>query len=102
MPILRGRRNDGDARRFRMREKLASIGEDFWIEDEDGNRVFKVDGKALRVRDTFVMEDSWPGATAGLAAGMTTIFWPESPQPGPEGALVAHSAADVRAYLGLN
>jgi len=41
-----------------MREKLASIGDDFWIEDEAGRRAFKVDGKALRVRDTFVLRDA--------------------------------------------
>jgi uncharacterized protein YxjI len=41
-----------------MREKLLSIGDDFWIEDESGQRVFKVDGKAMRVRDTFVLEDA--------------------------------------------
>ena len=29
-----------------------------WIENDDGDRVFKVDGKALRVRDTFVLEDA--------------------------------------------
>jgi HAD superfamily hydrolase (TIGR01509 family) len=52
--------------------------------------------------ESFVMEDSWPGALAGLAAGMKTIFWPEAPQTGPQGALVANSAEDVRAYLGLS
>ena len=40
-----------------MREKLVSIGDDSWIEDEQGERVYKVDGKALRIRDTFVLED---------------------------------------------
>jgi uncharacterized protein YxjI len=57
MGILRGRRNAEAVRRFRMREKLASIGDDFWIEDEEGNRAFKVNGKALRMRNTFVLED---------------------------------------------
>jgi HAD superfamily hydrolase (TIGR01509 family) len=52
--------------------------------------------------ETFVMEDSWPGTLAGLAAGMKTIFWPEAPQAGPEGALIANSPEDVRAYLGLH
>jgi uncharacterized protein YxjI len=42
---------------YRMRQKLVSIGDDFWIEDEHGERVFKVNGKALRVRDTMVFED---------------------------------------------
>ena len=41
---------------FQMREKLLSIGDD-WIEDEQGERAYKVDGKALRVRGTFVLED---------------------------------------------
>lgn len=51
--------------------------------------------------ESFVMEDSVTGATAGLAAGMTTIFWPEKPMAGPDGALVAGSAAEVRGLLGL-
>jgi uncharacterized protein YxjI len=41
-----------------MREKMLSIGDDFWIEDESGQKVFKVDGKAMRIRDTFVLEDA--------------------------------------------
>ena len=45
------------AARFRMREKMLSIGDDYWIEDESGDRRFKVNGKALRVRDTWVLED---------------------------------------------
>jgi uncharacterized protein YxjI len=42
---------------YRIREKLLAIGDDFWIENDDGDRVIKVDGKALRVRETFVFED---------------------------------------------
>ena len=41
-----------------MREKLLSIGDDFWIENEEGERAYKVDGKAVRVRQTFVLEDA--------------------------------------------
>jgi len=40
-----------------MREKLLSIGGDSWIDDEAGEHVFKVNGKALRVRQTLVFED---------------------------------------------
>ena len=40
-----------------MREKMVSIGDDFWIENSAGKRAFKVDGKALRVRDTLNFED---------------------------------------------
>ena len=56
MPLLRGRRDDASTTRYRMREKLFAIGDDFWIENEAGERVFKVNGKALRVRDTLVLE----------------------------------------------
>lgn len=41
-----------------MRQRLASIGDDFWIENEAGERVYKVDGKALRLRKTLVFEDA--------------------------------------------
>lgn len=34
----------GSATRYKMREKLVSFGNDFWIEDENGRRAFKVDG----------------------------------------------------------
>jgi uncharacterized protein YxjI len=56
MPLLRGRREEVQPTRYRMREKLFSIGDDFWIENDRGERVFKVDGKALRVRETLVLE----------------------------------------------
>lgn len=36
---------------------MFSIGDDFWIEDQEGRRVFKVDGKALRLRKTLIFED---------------------------------------------
>jgi uncharacterized protein YxjI len=41
-----------------MRQKLVSIGDDYWIEDESGERAFRVDGKALRLRDTLDLEDA--------------------------------------------
>ncbi|WP_028643519.1 LURP-one-related/scramblase family protein [Nocardioides sp. URHA0020] len=43
---------------YRMREKLVSIGDDYWIEDEHGERAFKVNGKALRIRKTLLIEDA--------------------------------------------
>ena len=48
---------NGTATRYRMREKLVSFGSDFWIENDQGQRAFKVDGKMLRVRDTLFFED---------------------------------------------
>ena len=43
---------------YQMREKLASIGDDFWIENAQGQKVFKVDGKALRIRNTLNFDDA--------------------------------------------
>src|SRR5215208_1452706 len=45
------------ANRYKIRQKLMSIGDDFWIENEEGERVYKVDGKALRLRKTLIFED---------------------------------------------
>jgi uncharacterized protein YxjI len=57
MSMIRG----GDAKRkrkFQMREDALSIGDDYWIEDESGDKAFKVNGKVARVRDTWVLEDA--------------------------------------------
>jgi uncharacterized protein YxjI len=43
--------------RYKIRQKMLSIGDDFWIENQEGQRVFKVDGKALRLRKTLIFED---------------------------------------------
>src|SRR6476660_3314318 len=52
------RRRGLDGPTFRMREKMMAIGDDYWIEDDQGNRVYKVNGKAVRLRDTFILEDT--------------------------------------------
>jgi uncharacterized protein YxjI len=50
-------RGGPEGTRYTMREKMFSVGDDFWIETEGGDRAFKVNGKALRVRETLVIED---------------------------------------------
>jgi uncharacterized protein YxjI len=40
-----------------MRQRLMSIGDDFWIESDRGERAYKIDGKALRLRKTLIFED---------------------------------------------
>jgi uncharacterized protein YxjI len=42
---------------YQMQQKMFSIGNDFWIENDRGEKVYKVDGKALRVRSTLILED---------------------------------------------
>jgi len=42
--------------RYRMREKVFAVGDDFWIDTDDDRHAFKANGKALRVRSTFILE----------------------------------------------
>jgi uncharacterized protein YxjI len=67
--VFRGRREErkeerrlfgrgGGAVRYQLRQKMLSIGDDYWIEDDAGERVFRVDGKALRLRHTLEFEDA--------------------------------------------
>ena len=44
--------------RYLLREKLLTFGDDFWIENDRGERIFLVDDKVLRVRDTVVIKDA--------------------------------------------
>jgi len=44
--------------RFLVRDRLLGFGEDYWIEDDRGNKMFLVDGKAMRLRDTFELRDT--------------------------------------------
>jgi uncharacterized protein YxjI len=46
----RERRHGMETVHYKMRQRMLSIGDDFWIETDRGDRAFKVDGKALRLR----------------------------------------------------
>ena len=54
----RERREEREAARYQMRQRMISIGDDYVIENDRGEHVFRLDGKALRVRKTIVFEDS--------------------------------------------
>src|SRR5687768_3750178 len=67
--MLRGRRAERREERreerrgsgtvhYQMRQRLVSIGDDYWIETDTGQRAYKVDGKALRLRKTLIFEDA--------------------------------------------
>jgi len=47
----------GTATRYQMRQKLIAFGDDFYIQNEAGQKIYKVDGKVLRVRDTLKFKD---------------------------------------------
>ena len=43
--------------RFKVQERLFAFGDDFYVEDARGERVFWVDGKALSIRNTLLFKD---------------------------------------------
>jgi uncharacterized protein YxjI len=51
------RRFDREATRYQMHQRMISIGDDYNIENDRGERVYKLDGKALRIRKTIVFKD---------------------------------------------
>ena len=44
--------------RFVMRQKMFSFGDDFTVTDEQGRKLFAVDGKVFRIRDTLLFKDA--------------------------------------------
>jgi len=58
MAFRRRKHDEPSGGRFQLREDLISIGDDYWIEDDAGRRVFKVNGKVARIRDTWQLEDA--------------------------------------------
>ena len=48
---------DREATRYQMRQRMLSIGDDYTIENDRGEHVFKLDGKALRIRKTILFKD---------------------------------------------
>ncbi|MEX0767616.1 MAG: LURP-one-related family protein [Microthrixaceae bacterium] len=57
MGILNRSNGDNGTHKFQMHEKLMSFSDDSWIENEDGDKVYRSDGKAMRMRQTFILED---------------------------------------------
>ena len=60
------RHHDEPHIRFQMREKLIAVGDDYWIEDDQGAKVYKVNGKAARIRDTWKLEDAGRNTVAEI------------------------------------
>ena len=62
--------------RFQMREKLMSIGDDYWIEDDAGNKAYRVNGKAVRFRDTWILEDAHGNDVAMIREKKLRVIFP--------------------------
>ncbi|WP_433546608.1 LURP-one-related/scramblase family protein [Streptomyces sp. CA-294286] len=59
--------------KFLVRDKIFGIGDDYWIEDEQGRHAFLVDGKALRLRDTLEIKDPNGRVLITLKAKMLSL-----------------------------
>jgi uncharacterized protein YxjI len=53
----RERREEHESTRYQMRQRMIALGDDYVIENDRGDRVFRLDGKALRLRKTILFED---------------------------------------------
>ena len=43
---------------YQLRRRTFTIGEDFWIQNERGENVFRVDQEMLHIRETFALHDA--------------------------------------------
>ena len=59
--------------RYKMRQKLISLGEDFTIEDAAGNPAYEVDGKVLTLRETFELKDLQGNVVATIRGKLLSI-----------------------------
>ena len=59
--------------RYKLRQKLISLGDDFTIEDAAGNRAFEVDGKVMTLRDTFELKDPRGNVVATIRGKLISI-----------------------------
>ena len=82
------------AQRYQMREKLVSFGDDFWIENDRGERVFKVNGKMMRVRGTLDFENTEGEVKAQIQERMLRVKDSMAIEDGK-----GHKAAEVKRAL---
>lgn len=52
--------------RYLVRDRIFGIGDDYWIEDDQGRKAFLVDGKAMRLRETFELKDPRGAVLIGI------------------------------------
>ena len=59
--------------RYRMKQKLLSLGQDFTIEDEEGNGVYKVDGRAISIGAKYSFQDMGGQELASIAQKVLSL-----------------------------
>lgn len=73
--------------RYQMQQELIAIGKDFWIENEQGQKAFKVDGKALRIRE----QSNLRWTTIRRRFRLNASLDPKTADPGASAALGCRS-----------
>jgi uncharacterized protein YxjI len=58
---------------YQLRRQFFSIGEDFWVANDRGENVFRVDGKVLVLTQTFALQDVNGNELARMHAEMLTL-----------------------------
>lgn len=58
---------------YQLRRQLISIGEDFWVQNAQGENVYKLDGKILTLTQTFALQDVNGNELARMQAEMLTL-----------------------------
>ena len=58
---------------YHLRRQLIAIGEDFWIQNAQGENVYKLDGKVLTLTQTFALQDANGNELARMQAEMLTL-----------------------------
>ncbi|MEV4343059.1 LURP-one-related family protein [Actinoplanes sp. NPDC049596] len=76
-----------------IKERFFSIGDDFDVEDENGNRVYHVDGKVFSVRNRVVIEDTNGDEVASVHRHLVAL------RPTYEIRIGGEKAAEVRKKL---
>lgn len=58
---------------YQLRRQLLAFGEDFWIQNAQGQNVYRLDGKVLALTQTFALEDANGSELARMQAEMFTL-----------------------------
>jgi uncharacterized protein YxjI len=58
---------------YQLRRQLLAMGEDFWIQNAQGENVYRLDGKVLTLTQTFALEDASGNELARMQAEMLTL-----------------------------
>ncbi|CAL9469461.1 hypothetical protein SUDANB58_02821 [Streptomyces sp. enrichment culture] len=59
--------------RFLVYDRLLGFGDDYWIEDDRGDKVFLVDGRAMRLRDRWELKDAQGRVLIGIRQKMLAL-----------------------------